>query len=247
MKNGKEKITVMKLYDYLTVAAVVCSMTACEYTNHFLDEDEELPDDSPYQTKKDVNASAYNTWTYINLATGETEVHPDAGEWIYSGDGSTRPAQEAEAVGIDWHIAIHRYEIKTNGASVLNTGKTDIQEVENLPEGEYTPDRVADYEMERKKDEGETQYLVITDMSNMMGGTIGYAYKPMINTVLCDGITKTATGSMPPTIYGTTGEVFALKWDDGSWAAFQITATYSTTGASGYMSFNYKMHTAEKK
>lgn len=223
--------------------AVVFSMTACAYTNHFLDEEEE-PEDGTYSALKDVNNTGYDTWTYINLQTGETETHPDASEWIYSGDGSIREAQAEEEIGIDWHIAIHRYEIKTNGASVLNTGKTDMLEVTGLPDGTYTLDYVAVYEEELEKTD-ETQYLLVMDMSGMMSGSIGYAYRPVINKVLCDGVTRTATGSMPPTIYGTTKEVFALKWNDGSWAALQITDTYSSTSASGYMSLNYKYHPAE--
>lgn len=235
----------MKIYKYLSMLAVALGMTACGYTNHFLDE-EEMPDDGPYSILKDVNASAYDSWTYINLITGATETHPDAGEWIYGGDGSIRSAVQAETVGIDWHIAVHRYEIKTNGASVFNTGETDILGVTELPEGTYVCDEVVAYEDELVKDEaGEPCYLLSMDMSNMMNGNIGYAHNPSINRVLSDGITRTATGSMPPTLYATTGEVFALKWDDGSWAALQITEAYGTTGSSGYMSFNYKHYSAE--
>lgn len=233
----------MKKYKYLLMFAVSYCVTACAYTNHFLDEEEE-PEVNTYSTLKDINNTAYDTWTYINLQTGEIETHPDASEWVYSGDGSLREAQAEEEIGIDWHIAIHRYEIKTNGASVLNTGKTDMLEVTELPDGTYMPDYVAVYEEELKKND-ETQYILVMDMSGMMSGNIGYAHRPTINKILCDGVTRTATGSMPPTIYGTTEEVFALKWDDGNWATLQITDTYSSTSASGYMSLNYKYHLAE--
>lgn len=235
----------MKFYKYISMLAVALSVTACGYTNHFLDE-EEVPDDRPYATLTDVNATAYDSWTYINLVTGATETHPDAGEWIYGGDGTIREAVEAEEVGIDWHIAVHRYEIKTNGASVLNTGETDILGVTELPAGTYAPDVTVTYEDELAKDEaGEPCYLLSMDMSNMMGGNIGYAHHPVISRVLSDGVTRKATGSMPPTLYGTTEEIFALKWEDGSWAKIQIAATYSTIGSSGYLSFKYKHYSAE--
>ncbi len=223
--------------------AVALSATACAYTNHFLDEDEETStDDAGYQTLKDVNGYAYDSWTYINLETGEMEVHTDASEWIYT-DGSTRAAQTAEAVGIDWHIALHRYELKTNNAAVLNTGATDMRSITTLPEGDYTTDTVVPYEQEAAKGDDETQYLLITDMSGMMSGNLGYVHYPTLNLTLCSAITRTATGGMPPTLYGTNGEVFALKWDDGSWATFQVTAAYSSGGASGYISFNYQYYT----
>ena len=55
--------------------------------------------------------SAYDKWTYVNLKTGETEIHPDTSEWIYT-DGSVSEPKAKETIGIEWHIAIHRYEIK---------------------------------------------------------------------------------------------------------------------------------------
>ncbi len=233
----------MKIVHYLTVMlAVALSATACSYTNYFLDEDEETQDDAvPYQTLEDVSCFAYDSWTYINLETGEMEVCSDTSEWIYT-DGSTREEQEEEEISIDWHIAVHRYEIKTNGASVLNTGETDMLSVTELPEGDYIPDSVQSYEDELEKGSDETQYLLITDMSGMMDGNLGYIHYPTINLALCNGIIRTATGSMPPTIYSTDEEVFALKWDDGTWAALQITETYSSGGASGYLSFNYQYY-----
>lgn len=47
-------------------------MTACSYTNHFLDE-EGLDPSAPYRTMADLDATAYDSWTYINLETGEIE------------------------------------------------------------------------------------------------------------------------------------------------------------------------------
>jgi len=44
-------------------------VTACIYTNHFLDE-EGLDPSAPYRTMADLDATAYDSWTYINLETG---------------------------------------------------------------------------------------------------------------------------------------------------------------------------------
>ncbi len=230
----------MKFNHFLLAQAITLSVTACAYENHFIDEDEvDSSVETAYLTMENLNCANYGGWTYVNLETGETETHPDASEWIYS-DGTVREAQDPEEITIDWHIAFHRYEMKTNDATVCNTGITDITAVTSLPDGTYTADETVTYEEEAAKDEaGEASYLIMTDMSNMMSSIIGYAHTATINRTLSDGITRTATGSMPPTIYGTTGEVFALRWDDGSWAKILITAVYDSSGASGYLSFNY--------
>ncbi len=236
----------MKIYHFLLIQAVVLCMTACAYENHFLDEGEPDPgDDAPYHTTEDLNCSNYGGWTYVNLQTGETETHPDTSGWIYT-DGTVREAQAPEAVTIDWHIAFHRYEMKTNSATVCNTGATDITAVTELPSGTYAADETVNYDQELAKDEaGESSYLIVTDMSNMMSGSVGYARDATINRTLCDGITRTATGGMPPTLYGTTGEVYALKWEDGNWAKIQFTSVYSSGGGSGYLTFNYKYYPAQ--
>ena len=236
----------MKFHHFLLAQAIMLSVTACAYENHFLDDEEvDSSESTSYHTMEELNCADYSDWTYVNLQTGETETHPDAGEWIYS-DGSLREAQDPETVSIDWHIAIHRYEMKTNDATVCNTGLTDITAVTELPSGTYTADETVTYEEELEKDEaGEASYLISTDMSNMMSGVIGYAHNATINRTISDGITRTATGSMPPTIYGTTGETFALKWEDGSWAKILFTAVYSSSGSSGYLSFNYLYYPAQ--
>ena len=63
-------------------------------------------------TKTNLDVSAYDKWTYVNLKTGETEIHLDTSEWIYT-DGSVSEPKVKETIGIEWHIAIHRYEIKS--------------------------------------------------------------------------------------------------------------------------------------
>ncbi len=229
----------MKFYEFLFALAVAGGLTACAYTNHFEEEDV-IPDDGSYYVLSDVEISAYDSWLYINLETGEMETHPDAGEWIYD-DGTIREAGEEEPVGMDWHIAAHRYEFKTNGASVLNTGVTDMNSVTELPDGIYTADELAAYEDELAKEEaGEGAYFLSMDMAEMMSGNVGYAHYPVINRVLSDGIVRTATGSMPPYTYDVGNKpVFVLKWDDGHWAKYQMTSTFSSRGTTGYLSFNY--------
>ena len=232
----------------MALFAVVFFTTACAYSNHFIDEEETT---DTYFSLTNVNASNYDSWIYINLQTGETETHTDTNPWIYSSDGRITEAKQPQNITIEWHIAIHRYEFKTNNAEVLNTGTKKMDDVNTIPsELIFTPDETIDYETElAKSKKGEAAYLITMDMSEMMDGTIGYALQTNINRVLCNSIIRTATQTMPPTIYSTNGEVMILKWNNDHWAKLQITETYgkggSLTGASGYISMNYRYYTAK--
>ena len=231
----------------LIIHAFAFLATACAYTNHFIDEEDEP---NSYAKIVDINASPYNSWIYINLQTGETETHPDYNPWIYSSDGSIREAQVPEEITIDWHIAIHRYEFKTNGAEVFNTAEKNMESVIELPTSDsYISDETITYESELAKSLiGEKSYLLTMDMTNMMNGSIGYSLQATINRTLCNSVIRTSTGTMPPVIYSTDAEVLVLRWDNDDWAKIQLTGVYGTEGsklgASGYISMNYKYYSA---
>ena len=125
----------MKIKDVLVMAAIGLLGAACS------DDDNKGSQwgDGVGGTKTNLDVSAYDKWTYVNLKTGETEIHPDTSEWIYT-DGSVSEPKAKETIGIEWHIAIHRYEIKTNGGMVFDTGKTNMNEITELPEGDYKAD-----------------------------------------------------------------------------------------------------------
>lgn len=219
----------MKVKNYLMMMLVALCAIACS------DNDDNGPRWGTAVSNRMTNldVSAYDKWTYINLETGETETHADANEWIYT-DGSTVAAKTPEAVSIDWHIAIHRYEMRTNGGEVLDTQQTSLEAVAELPTGSYTKDETVPFEE-------DGAYQVITDMSRMMEGSVGYAKSVVLNKVLCSWVKKTETGTMPPVIYEPTKHVLVLKCTDGSWAKLQFTVAGNTeTGKSGFVSFNYE-------
>ena len=237
----------MKHLSPLMALAAALSLTACAYTNHFLDEDESLTvdtsSDETLAVLENLNISTYDQWTYINIQTGEYEQLDDCTEWYYAGTGDIREAYDGDEPSIEWHIAVHRYELKTNDASALATGTYDITALDALPSGTYTADEIAAYEDEIDLDDGITLYM---DMTGMMDSNIGYAHYPQINRVLCNAITRTATGSMPPYTYDVDGEVIALKWDNGDWGAVQIVSTIHTEKSyTGYLTFNFKYVSAE--
>lgn len=78
-----------------------------------------------------VDATSYTAWTYINLATGQASVVQEYGDEPHG----TPPEK--------WHFALHRHNCKTNGATVLETAFTNINDIiarGAVPDGEYVGD-----------------------------------------------------------------------------------------------------------
>lgn len=74
---------------------------------------------------KTIDATKYEMWTYVNLETGQMETHRDFSEWHVMEKGKlleTIPAKGSEAdIKIKWHIAIHRFDIRTNEGETIAT------------------------------------------------------------------------------------------------------------------------------
>ncbi len=178
-----------------------------------------------------VKAIKYDHWTYVNLETGEMKSLRDFSAWNYWKEGeivSTTPAQGSEAdINMDWHIAIHRYEIKTNEGSVAATGLTEMDKLTEWPASGYETDITV----------SDSLYM---DLTHMMDGEIGTAATSNINGVLSNTIIRTPTHSMPPTLYSASKEVCVLKCKDVRRVQLQITDTYSDTGAAGFVTLNYE-------
>ena len=215
----------MKFKTYLTMAATAICLAACS---------DDSNGDTPTEPVKDtmtVNASDYGTWTYIDLKTGQTETVRDFNAWNYLTDGavvSTTPAQGSEAdIKIDWQIAIHRYDIRTNGGAAIATTETEFSKVTTFPTTGYTEDATV-------------TNTIITDMSGMMDSKIGYAATGKQNDVLNQWLKKTATGAMPPYVYEPTNLIYVVRCKDGSYAKLKFTDNTNAEGKSGYVTFSYE-------
>ena len=219
----------MKMKNLMMLALVVCSMmmVGCG-------EDKPEPKPTPGKTvakKMTVDATNYADWTYINLETGETEVHRDFSSWTsYKGDTviSHTPAKGSEAdVKIKWHIAIHRFDVKTNAGEAVATTETDLDKVTSLPAAGYKPDTVV-------------KARVITDMSKMMQGIVGYADEETLNATLGGWLILTPTGTMPPYTYKLSGKVYVVKFKSGANAKLKFTDYSDATGRKkGVVTFSY--------
>lgn len=158
-----------------------------------------------------INATSYTKWTYIDfhsLAIDSLEI--------------STGMQEPE----DWDIAIHRYDAKTNGASVLETGFTGLSTLKmsgEMPKGDYIPD------------EWTTQKIIV-DISGMMEGKLGYA-ESYYNAELSKWLVVD-TSTMPPA-YNPSNKVYVIKLKDGTVAAVRLRNFMDTKGIKGFMTIEY--------
>ena len=72
----------MKVKNLMMLALFACGLTMMTVS---CDKDNPKPTPQPGNTvkSKTIDATNYSNWTYINLETGETEVHRDFSEWLY--------------------------------------------------------------------------------------------------------------------------------------------------------------------
>lgn len=161
-----------------------------------------------------INATEYTNWVYIDLSGRKaTTVEIDEGH-------------ESE-IPEEWDIAIHRYDIKTNGGAAYQTTYTSINDLKDsgeLPENENFV-----------KDEWTTEKIAI-DMTGMMEGNIIYT-EDNRNAVL-SGWLNVDTSSMPP-IYTMSDQVYLIRLKDDTYAAIRFTNYTNSRGVKGYIDFDY--------
>lgn len=165
-----------------------------------------------------VDASEYAKWTYINLETKETVATR-----IVDETGAEEPWEDGGSLPDDWDIALHRYDVKTNGGAVLETSYTsmdDLLDSGEIPEGNYVED---------------TADSITIDMSGMMSGVIGYA-AATLNPELAKWI-DVDTSTMPP-VYTLSGKVYVLRLQDGTYAALYFVSR-NWNNVSGNILFEY--------
>lgn len=199
----------MKVRNYLAMAALALLSTGCS------DDDEPKVPESTHVKEMTVSTADYSVWTYINLKTGETQTSTVEGPWKYiSGENEVLEEKNPEIEGsvpAEWDLAFHYYEIRTNGGQALATTAKNLADVTELPATGWESDVTV---------KAEDQSIIV-DMKHMMDGKVGYA-NGVVNPVLCKWVTKTPTGSMPPTIYTVTDNVYLVKTKNGNWAKLKF-------------------------
>lgn len=158
-----------------------------------------------------IDATKYTKWTYINFHTLTTD---------------SLEIEENMVEPQNWDIAIHRYDAKTNEASVLETGFSDLSAFKasgKMPEGTYLKDIW-------------TEKKIIVDISGMMEGKLGYA-KSNYNAELSKWL-FVDTSIMPPN-YNPSGKVYVIKLKDNTVAAVRLMNFMNASKIKGYMTIDY--------
>ena len=181
------------------------------------------------KNSKTIDATKYEMWTYVNLETGQMETHRDFSEWHVMEKGKlleTIPAKGSEAdIKIKWHIAIHRFDIRTNEGEAIATKETEFSKVTGLPAGDYKKD------MEIKD-----KILVGFNMADMMKSKFTVAGMAKVNPVLKTWIVENPMGKVPV----LSKSVFVVKFKDGSYAKIKFTDATNDKQEKGHVSFNYE-------
>ncbi len=207
---------ISKLTACLGMAAMLLlSLSSCD---GIYDDPSELPsDDDKANSYTNVDATSYTTWVYLNLA-----------------DGSQTPLayDNTADIPVDWTIALHRYDVKTNSGSVYRTSYTSLDEVKTaVSKGTFPMPDTSEFTQDELS-------KITVDMSHMMDGYIDYA-EANINKVIGKWL-SVDTSSMPPD-YTMDSNVYLVRTKDGDVYAIQFTG-YSNpykSNTKGYISLDY--------
>lgn len=190
-----------------------------------------------------LNTTDYGAWIYLDLHTKQfTDTIPMpttlTGTWDgRSGFGykhglndwmsdisfvKTDTQPDAE----HWDIAIHHFDIKTNGCAAY---ETEYSSLEQLPESS-----AAFVDAPFTEDEW-TDHQVLYDLNGMLNFDIGYQ-QSYVNMVLTRWVTMEF--STPPPIYSVSDRVYIIRLKDSTYAAMKLINYMKPSGAKGYMTFD---------
>ena len=155
-----------------------------------------------------IDATSYTQWVYIDFSERST---------VTLGYDEDAPQ--------NWDIAVHRYDVKTNGAKVVETNYSDFDQAITATIDEA--DLVGDI---------WTTNQIVIDMSTMMDGYLGYtesSYNPELSKWL-----NVDTSTMPP-IYTPSGKVYIVYLPDGARAGVKLLNFMNDMQVKGYMTIQY--------
>jgi hypothetical protein len=153
-----------------------------------------------------VDASSYTKWIYLDFSEHRAD--------------SVSVFDEAP---LNWDLAIHRYDAKTNGGAVAETDIEDFNLLSTAKIGEYVSDTF-------------TTKKIVTDMSTMMDGYLSYVESDY-NATLSQWL-NVDTSNMPPT-YTLSNKIYILRLADGSKAALKLENYMNESAIKGYMTISY--------
>lgn len=152
--------------------------------------------------------------TTVNLGTMPMPITA-----TYTG---TLEAGTVDETSFTWDIALHRWDVKTNGGTAIETEATTIADLTEIPATGYVAD--------------ELSSEITFDMTNMMNGYIGYA-TGYVNKELSKWM-DADLGDMPPT-YTMSGKAYVLKTSAGNYAKINFTDYTDDANEKGHITFEY--------
>lgn len=191
-----------------------------------------------------LDARNYDEWIYIDLHKQTLEKRPIptslTGEWDgksvwtrYNVQGSRYKFLEdrrvdTQSVPDEWDLAIHHFDVRTNGGRVLRTGYTSIDAL---------PADATCFSGEQFVPDEWTSHQCIVDFSGMFDYNIWYQASP-VNMVLTEWVRMDF--STPPPKYEASRRVYLLRMEDGTMAALHMTSYMSQAGTKGILSIDIK-------
>lgn len=128
----------------------------------------------------------------------------------------------------EWDLAIHHFDVRTNGGQVLQTGYTSV---DDLPESSVS------FASEGFRPDERTSHQCIVDFSGMFDYNIWYQASP-VNLVLSDWVRMDF--STPPPKYEASRRVYLLRMQDGTVAALHMKSYMSEAGTKGILTIDVK-------
>ena len=168
-----------------------------------------------------VDATSYTQWHYVSIGTDSVSFY------------TAEIASDGTETGIPdkWDIALHRYDVKTNGCTAAETNFTSISDLQAALSED--PQLLASLDF---KADSLTQKKIIIDMSGMMQGIIGYQ-ESMYNARLSQWL-NVDTSVMPP-IYTMSHKVYVLSVPDGRYYALYLVNYMNEKSVKGHMTVQY--------
>ncbi|MCC8170424.1 MAG: HmuY family protein [Parabacteroides sp.] len=189
------------VYLFTCLAATLLYTTSCS-------DDPNSSDDTPVSDEVKtcvVNATSYKDWVYFSFVSGNS---------IEVADPKT---------SLDWDIAFHRYDMRTNGgasgsgnAGVIKRTEEDLSAIFEIPQTGYEADKM---------------------------DSVNYAGMPPVNTadsrnLLLSSYMDVDTRQMPPQ-YTLHSNVFVVRTAKGRYAKLRFTDYRNDKDVKGHIKIEY--------
>lgn len=188
----------MKIRNLLVMMFILTACAACS-------KDDDNQPRVPLSGTVKVDATDYGKWTYVSFKDDKQVTYAIT--------------DKVDETSFDWDIAIHRFDVRTNGGAVLATDKTDMSQVTDIPASGYTAD---------------------------IDGTVlnSFAMPPTDDSYTAcklSGILNTwiTRAGMPPT-YTLSNLVYIVQCKDNTYAKVKFTDYSNDEGKTGHVGLTYE-------